>query len=309
MVPRQERTRSAPKPRFSRPCGASAPGLYYSTVSLAQGDVQLFHAGAGGSDPTMLLDLPTGTSLVPFGAIGGLSFFADAGASYNSNTRPALWISDGTQTLTLANLGALTLESQAVPVSTFPALFASSTHLASTTIGDSIYFVGKDDASGAEPWRLDLAAGSLGRIADLTPGPASTTFAWMFPLDGGRGLGVEVRDSGVTHSNGIWFMRADGSNPRFVATDQSQSITLPVSIGSRVILALESPTAGYEPFVIELCPGDYDNSGDATVADLFAYLTDWFAASPRADFDSSGGPPSVADLFGFLNAWMAGCDW
>ncbi|HMN39971.1 MAG TPA: GC-type dockerin domain-anchored protein [Phycisphaerales bacterium] len=54
------------------------------------------------------------------------------------------------------------------------------------------------------------------------------------------------------------------------------------------------------------CPADFDQSGDLSVQDIFAFLNGWFAGDPGADFDGQGGL-SVQDIFEFLNAWFAGC--
>jgi hypothetical protein len=50
---------------------------------------------------------------------------------------------------------------------------------------------------------------------------------------------------------------------------------------------------------------DHDRSGAADVPDIFAYLSDWFAASARADCDTDGAV-TVPDIFGFLTAWFGG---
>jgi len=54
------------------------------------------------------------------------------------------------------------------------------------------------------------------------------------------------------------------------------------------------------------CPVDFDCSGIRDVADIFAFLSAWFAADPRSDFNASG-VRDVADIFAFLSAWFAGC--
>ncbi len=55
------------------------------------------------------------------------------------------------------------------------------------------------------------------------------------------------------------------------------------------------------------CFADYDKTGGIQVADIFAFLNDWFASSAFADFGGDGaGTPDVADIFEFLNAWFAG---
>ena len=42
------------------------------------------------------------------------------------------------------------------------------------------------------------------------------------------------------------------------------------------------------------------------VQDIFEFLTAWFAADPRADFNGVNGI-TVQDIFDFLTAWFAGC--
>ncbi|MBY0263015.1 MAG: hypothetical protein K2Q20_11770, partial [Phycisphaerales bacterium] len=54
------------------------------------------------------------------------------------------------------------------------------------------------------------------------------------------------------------------------------------------------------------CPADFNNSGVRDVADIFAFLSAWFAGGPGSDFNNSG-VRDVADIFSFLSAWFAGC--
>ena len=54
------------------------------------------------------------------------------------------------------------------------------------------------------------------------------------------------------------------------------------------------------------CRADFNNSGTRDVADIFAFLSAWFANAPGSDFDNSG-TRDVADIFAFLSAWFAGC--
>jgi hypothetical protein len=55
-----------------------------------------------------------------------------------------------------------------------------------------------------------------------------------------------------------------------------------------------------------VCPADFDNNGSAEVADIFAFLSAWFAQNSSADFDGNG-QVQVNDIFAFLSAWFAGC--
>ncbi len=66
-----------------------------------------------------------------------------------------------------------------------------------------------------------------------------------------------------------------------------------------------------EHLVPQRCPADFDRDGEVGVADIFAFLTAWFAGpggaeSWRADFDGSC-TADVSDIFAFLAAWFAGC--
>jgi hypothetical protein len=54
------------------------------------------------------------------------------------------------------------------------------------------------------------------------------------------------------------------------------------------------------------CPADYNNNGVLEVADIFAFINDWFLAASTTDFDNSG-TLQVSDIFTMLNTWFAGC--
>lgn len=56
------------------------------------------------------------------------------------------------------------------------------------------------------------------------------------------------------------------------------------------------------------CHADFDKSGIKDVADIFAYLSAWFANSSYADVGGNGtGARDISDIFQFLSAWFAGC--
>ncbi len=56
------------------------------------------------------------------------------------------------------------------------------------------------------------------------------------------------------------------------------------------------------------CLPDYDKLGGITINDIFAFLNDWFAGSPLANFGTDGSlpPQDVTSIFSFLNAWFLG---
>jgi len=94
-------------------------------------------------------------------------------------------------------------------------------------------------------------------------------------------------------------------------------ITLPAVAGEAYLIRLGAypNTPGGQgglslTFLGEPCPGqcaaDFDGNGTPDVADIFAFLSAWFAQDPRAWFfgGSEGGVPSI---FAFLGVWFAGC--
>lgn len=55
------------------------------------------------------------------------------------------------------------------------------------------------------------------------------------------------------------------------------------------------------------CYADYDKAGGIQVADIFAFLNDWFASIGSANTGGDPvGTPTVNAIFEFLNAWFAG---
>jgi hypothetical protein len=59
---------------------------------------------------------------------------------------------------------------------------------------------------------------------------------------------------------------------------------------------------------VPCCRADYNQNGSLAVADIFDYLSNWFAGSIDCDFNGNGtGQPSVSSIFSFINAWFAGC--
>ena len=49
-----------------------------------------------------------------------------------------------------------------------------------------------------------------------------------------------------------------------------------------------------------------DGNLAVNVADIFAFLTRWFATDPRSDYDGLNGV-TVQDIFAYLSAWFVGC--
>jgi glucose/arabinose dehydrogenase len=56
----------------------------------------------------------------------------------------------------------------------------------------------------------------------------------------------------------------------------------------------------------QVCPPDFNGSGELTVQDIFDYLAAWFNGASAADFNADT-VLTVQDIFDFLGAWFAGC--
>jgi hypothetical protein len=67
-----------------------------------------------------------------------------------------------------------------------------------------------------------------------------------------------------------------------------------------------SLSGGFWSGVENACVADFNNSGAATVQDIFDFLAGYFAGDPRADVNRSGSL-SVQDIFDFLAAYFEGC--
>ncbi len=86
---------------------------------------------------------------------------------------------------------------------------------------------------------------------------------------------------------------------RFVADDAGAG-----SIVEAAIDEVRVDVRGCPP--LPPCAADFDGNGEREVADIFAYLSAWFADSPSADVDGTPGI-GVPDIFAFLASWFAGC--
>lgn len=94
---------------------------------------------------------------------------------------------------------------------------------------------------------------------------------------------------------------------RFSITDDCDSNGQPDAQQIAQNAALDSNSNGILDTCEETgtpCPCEMDNNGSLNVADIFAFLSLWFAADPRADFDGANGI-QVSDIFAFLSCWFA----
>ncbi len=97
------------------------------------------------------------------------------------------------------------------------------------------------------------------------------------------------------NGNGLFSDAADSTTTTSgVSVPASPSpVTFPGSL--RFLLAYGWP-----------CPADFSMSNGVNVADIFQFLSAWFAMDPRADFNGENGI-NVTDIFDYLVAWFGGC--
>lgn len=305
-----------------------APGMYWSAI--VGRTVQLWHIGRAAGDAELLLSFSeTQTRLTPIGSACGMSLFGDTSGTYTATSQNAtLWISMGSVGTTMAAMHVLpTFSTGIAPGASIIGMDPAPTSLSA---GDEVYFVGDAPEAGQEVWHVNAATGSMGVLADLAPGPAGSSPRVVFAIGAGMvGVVTGPDTGGVTtppgppgpvamgddvatvspgaSDNRVWAIQSGGA--RWIASPGTiETAIRPVALGRRVLMGIDVAGQGTEPYVLDLCPADYDNSGGApAVNDLFAFVADWLGADPNADFDNSGSPPDTTDLFAFVGAWMAGC--
>ncbi len=197
--------------------------------------------------------------------------------------------------------------------------------LLSPNAADGLRLLGGTLTNGAGhtirgPGRVLAAVHNSGRLA---AGPAPS----VWPIDGPLTLDstsrVQVDLAGTVSA------RIDVGGTTVLAGELQVSQTLPAalpvgttftlltatsisgSFGSTLLPALNAGqrfSVDYSPNSVMLRvvrTGDFNGDGVVAVADIFAFLSAWFAQSPVSDFDGNG-ITDVADIFAFLSAWFAG---
>lgn len=171
-------------------------------------------------------------------------------------------------------------------------------------------------AAAWQVWAFDRTDGSLTQIAsaavnsmvisqvfgrNVTTGDGISYFgAYLQSVPGGLSI---IRSDGTPEGTCVVF---DSPAPRDLNYQYEYALTL---LRSRLFFVAFDTTYGHELRVLDLCPPDFDNSGAVAVADLFAFLTDWFTPdppNPAADFNADSEVTSQ-DIFDFLAAWFTGC--
>ncbi len=286
------------------PFAIDGNGLFSTRMTATA--MEMWRMSPNPAECVNLMNFARVTRFMSFGSYGNISLFGDAGGSqYNTNTSNAvtIWVTDGTaqNTLGIPNFPG-------APASTNTSMIGISTGTpASVMAGDTLYVDSAVGSGGHEPWRINLTTGAIGVLRDIQPGGASSNPTKFFALDHNRGAAFFAYDT-----PGHYALYASNGTPegtrlmsRLAGVPYQYS---PKSIGSRVFLVGMAPTGGNEPYAVDLCRADYDNSSVVNVDDLFAYLTDWFAGVPDADVQGSIGLPDMSDLMAFINTWLTPCE-
>jgi len=143
-------------------------------------------------------------------------------------------------------------------------------------------------------------------------------FFFIDPADptGFPGLVAVTTPTGPgVHTNGVWLqMSATFQQSQFnvwplppVNPDARVSVLAirtgdPFFAGARGTVFFDDLTFGQGT----VCIADFNNSGAATVQDIFDFLAAYFASLPSADVNNSGAV-TVQDIFDFLSAYFMGC--
>lgn len=238
----------------------------------------------------LLIDFPSDTTLTQLGATNGITLFGDARGSY-ANT-PTLWITDGTPQGTFGIPGFMTTTSA-----------DQSRTPGALTQGSEFWFNSTSTTAGVEPACMNLADGSLTRF-DLLPGSASSVPGKYTSMGHSHGTAFTARSNTST----VIMAGSTTTTPRTITSTAPYVGTPMGAVGNRLVFWAQTTNGqGVEPHVIDLCPADYDNSGTISTVDLFDYINDFMAGSPKADTDGPGTPPNTTDLIQYLNSWFVGC--
>lgn len=161
-------------------------------------------------------------------------------------------------------------------------------------------FGGEPDSTiVTQPTPQVLCRGGSAAISVEAAGAGPFSYQWRFQYEPGP----------------WWFDLEDGwSNKGFrVSGARSRSITITNTSGPsagsvlaiRAIVTDACGSVTSDVTTITDCAADFDCSGTVDVADIFAYLSAWFAREDRAQFDTESGFQQ-SDIQEFLSAWFAG---
>jgi len=265
-----------------------------NTMVAGQRGTELWRVSPDAAECGPLLAFDRLTSFLPMGGSNGVSVFVES-AGYGSSGERTLWLTDGSPERTFALPG-------------FPGNVEASSRNSNpfVIVGDRLFLLAATAQTGTEPWMIDLRTGATALLRDISPGGWGSYVSEYFVLDHGRGVGFMTPERTL----GVQTVFVADGVPEHTRRISRIANGLPfgfTSFGSRIVFATSMAGTGTEPYVLDLCPADHDNSGTVEMNDLFAFIADWLARDANADFDASGGVPGVTDMTAFLGGWMSGC--
>ncbi|MBY0262750.1 MAG: proprotein convertase P-domain-containing protein [Phycisphaerales bacterium] len=234
-------------------------------------------------------------------------------------------LSNGSRTISLSNRAK---RGVLIGTATTPSAAGSSSNIGTGTItgtalytfsdaGTTDFFAASTDSS---TFNLVPSPGVIYRPS--TSGGISERFTDVFngqPASGTWTLTFSDYAAGDTGTLTGWTLRlTQGTAPNCApativccrgvtcAVIAAVDCTAPAGVGISQIPG--TTCAGQSAIVAGCCYADFNKSGVKDVADIFAYLSAWFANSPFSDVGGDGtGTRDVSDIFQFLSAWFAGC--
>lgn len=277
------------------PHGANASGDVCGTVSVLGGDeIRAPHACFYKNATGQLTDLGTLGGSRSSGALAHNNVGMIVGWSSTPDgfgTRPAMWFAGSVRDL--GTLGGN--QAQVYSVNTGTAAVGYST------------LAGTPAARRATRWSLNPSTGQVLSVTDLGVLPAA------IPGGGTWSYAYGVNDAGmvVGTSSGRAFVVSRGSMRDLTALTPPMEgwfIVAAHAVNDAGQIAAWGADAAGTPRALLLtsCDADVDRSGTLSSQDVFGFLTLYFAADPRADFNGDG-QRSPTDIFAFLTAYFVGC--
>ncbi|HMN42331.1 MAG TPA: GC-type dockerin domain-anchored protein [Phycisphaerales bacterium] len=162
------------------------------------------------------------------------------------------------------------------------------------TVGDATDFYA---VSGVD-WTVPTLAGGGGQPFDVALAGAGTFAAGQHPFATHQHMALDL----TLTPPGPWT----GVQHFETTIDAGMRTVPPPLIDAEVANSTTGCPGVRLRIVATRCRADWNVDGAATIPDIFAFVNDWLAGTPDADFDGANGR-TVGDVFAFLNSWFAGC--
>lgn len=170
---------------------------------------------------------------------------------------------------------------------------------------DGVYYAIAGNAQGRPVvWRSDgTAAGTLEFFGSALPD-------WRAVSLSAAAGHLFIRASDLDHGTELWI--SDGTaQGTFLAPEptpgpDSSNPGPVVGVGHRAFFAADSPDTGRELFMLDMCPGDFNNDGAVDATDLQQWLAAFQLGDDHADTDGSGFV-DVDDFASFVSYFEGTC--